>query len=153
MPNLAQKYEAADASEYILKLMADDLYKAGQRVKFSARVDGRYLDHKYLIRMCGEEVFLKQKASPPQPTFISIEALQLSNLISGGSAFAGIAGTKKWCDGYAHKNGSCICDPYNNKSPPPSVYLDTRRYNGYIHGGSYRPRCQGDAAVCAAAAA
>ena len=58
MPNLTQKYEAADASEYILKLMPDELYEAGQPVKFLARVDGRYLDHKYLIRVCGEEVIL-----------------------------------------------------------------------------------------------
>eukprot|EP00966_Prymnesium_polylepis_P212111 4913085-Prymnesium_polylepis.1 len=82
--------------------MPDDLYEAGQRVKFSARVDGRYLDHKYLIRMCGEEVFLKPKASPPQPTFITVDALggheldlfatcvgvaglQLSDLVPGGS--------------------------------------------------------------------
>ena len=109
MPNLAQKYEAADASEYILKLMPDELYEAGQRVKFSARVDGRYLDHKYLIRMCSEEVFLKQKAAPPQPTFISVDALgghelnlfatcvgveglTLSDPAPGSAAFAGISG-------------------------------------------------------------
>eukprot|EP00966_Prymnesium_polylepis_P083924 1943200-Prymnesium_polylepis.1 len=87
--------------------------------------------HKYLIRMCGEEVFLKQKASPPQPTCISIDALgghelnlfvtcvgveglKLSDLASGGSAFAGLSGggnNRKWCDGCPHKNGSCICDP------------------------------------------
>eukprot|EP00966_Prymnesium_polylepis_P005158 118963-Prymnesium_polylepis.1 len=48
MPNLAQKYDPADASEYIIKMMPDDLYEAGQRVKFSAKVDGRYPDHKYL---------------------------------------------------------------------------------------------------------
>ena len=31
MPNLAQKFEASDASEYILALMPDELYEAGQR--------------------------------------------------------------------------------------------------------------------------
>eukprot|EP00966_Prymnesium_polylepis_P017943 414075-Prymnesium_polylepis.1 len=162
MPNLAQKYEPGDAAEYILKLMPNELYEAGQRVKFSARVDGRYHDHKYLIRMCGEEVFQKQKAAPPQPTFISVEALgghkldlfstcvgveglTLSSLTlaPGGSAFAGITG-RKWCEACPHKNGTGICDPYNNKSPPPSVYLDTRRYNGYMatrtaHGAKETP--------------
>jgi hypothetical protein len=67
MPNLAQKYDPADASDYIIKMMPDDLYEAGQRVKFSAKVDGRYLDLKYLIRMCAAEVFEKQDAAPPKP--------------------------------------------------------------------------------------
>ena len=113
--------------------------------------------------MCGEEVFLKQKAAPPQPTFISVDALgghalelfstcvgvdglTLSALAPSGSAFAGITGGggKKWCDGCPHKNGSCICDPYNNRSPPPSVYLDTQRYKGYMaartaHGAKETP--------------
>ena len=56
-------------SEYILALMP------GQRVKFSAKMVGRFLDHKYLIRLCGEEVFKKQKAAGQQPLFISVDTL------------------------------------------------------------------------------
>eukprot|EP00966_Prymnesium_polylepis_P136619 3156743-Prymnesium_polylepis.1 len=74
-PTLAQKYEAPDASEYIINMMPDELYEAGQRVKFSSKVDGRYLDHKHLIRMCAAEVFKKQDAAPPRPVFISADAL------------------------------------------------------------------------------
>eukprot|EP00966_Prymnesium_polylepis_P172325 3984901-Prymnesium_polylepis.1 len=121
--------------------------------------------------MCGQEVLQKQKAAPPQPTFISVEALggheldlfstcvgveglTLSSLTlaPGGSAFAGVTG-RKWCDGCPHKNGTCICDPYNNKSPPPSVYLDTRRYNGYTWLRVRLTAPQGNATVHAAVAA
>ena len=55
--------------------MPEELYEAGQRVKFSAKMVGRFLDHKYLIRLCGEEVFKKQKAAGQQPTFISVDTL------------------------------------------------------------------------------
>eukprot|EP00966_Prymnesium_polylepis_P165971 3836494-Prymnesium_polylepis.1 len=55
--------------------MPDELYEAGQRVKFSSKMGNRFLDHKYLIRLCGEEVFKKQKASGPQPTFIAYDML------------------------------------------------------------------------------
>ena len=150
MPNLAQKFEANDASEYILALMPEELYEAGQRVKFSAKMVGRFLDHKYLIRLCGEEVFKKQKASGPQPTFIAfdtlgghplelmamavgVEGLQTASGDHGVSrggpphpAFAGVG--KTWCPKCPHNNNSCICDPYNTKSPPPSVYLNTNRW-------------------------
>ena len=75
MPNLAQPYGDVDASEYILKLLPKELYEAGQRVKFSAKMAGRFTDHKYLIRLLYTEVFNKQKASPPQPTFVAFEQL------------------------------------------------------------------------------
>ena len=65
MPHLAQKFEPVDAAEYILKLMPKELYEAGQRVKFASKVSGRFLDLKYLMRLCATEVFQKQKAAPP----------------------------------------------------------------------------------------
>ena len=43
MPNLPQKFEPHDAAEYILKMMPDELYEAGQRVKLSCCPDGRAL--------------------------------------------------------------------------------------------------------------
>eukprot|EP00966_Prymnesium_polylepis_P309144 7144253-Prymnesium_polylepis.1 len=56
-------------------MMPNELYEAGQRVEFSAKVDGRYLNHKYLIRMCAAEVFNKQDAPPPKPDFVSADVL------------------------------------------------------------------------------
>ena len=55
--------------------MPEELYEAGQRVKLSAKMVGHFLDHKYLIRLCGEEVFKKQKAAGQPPTFISVDTL------------------------------------------------------------------------------
>ena len=65
LPNLAQKHEPADAAEYILKLLPKELYEAGQRVKFATKLDGHFLDLKYLIRACSTEVFQKQRRAPP----------------------------------------------------------------------------------------
>eukprot|EP00966_Prymnesium_polylepis_P025202 581368-Prymnesium_polylepis.3 len=52
--------------------MPDELYEAGQRVKFAARMDGRYTDLNYLIRLCSNEVFQKQKGSQPKRTPSSV---------------------------------------------------------------------------------
>eukprot|EP00966_Prymnesium_polylepis_P027831 643015-Prymnesium_polylepis.2 len=41
--------------------MPDELYEAGQRVKFAARMDGRFTDLKYLIRLCSNEVYFRSK--------------------------------------------------------------------------------------------
>eukprot|EP00966_Prymnesium_polylepis_P099468 2303659-Prymnesium_polylepis.1 len=112
---------------------------------------GRFLDHKYLIRLCGEEVSAakKQKASGPQPTFIAydtlggdslelmamavgVDEMQLDSEDRGGSqqAFAGLG--KNRCPKCPHKNNSCICDPYNCQPPPPSVYLNTSRWKELV---------------------
>mmetsp|Transcript_10856 Transcript_10856/g.24987 ORF Transcript_10856/g.24987 Transcript_10856/m.24987 type:complete len:375 (-) Transcript_10856:417-1541(-) len=145
MPNLAQKYEPADAAEYILKMMPPGLYEAGQRIKFSLKTEGRFTDLKYLIRQCATEVFQKQKGSVPKPTFVAADLLgghelQLMSLTTGidlqcddapDAAFAGFstpAGKKSWCPKCPHPGGSCICDPRNNKPPPPSVYEDKSRW-------------------------
>ena len=163
MPNLAQKFEPNDAAEYILKMMPDELYEAGQRVKFAARMDGRFTDLKYLIRLCSNEVFQKQKGTAPKPTFIGAPALGGHDLElfatccgvdelqlrgpdrddpSGGAMFVG--NDKRWCDQCPHKRGTCICDPYNSKPPPPSVYLDTNRWRTLMakrdeHGANESP--------------
>ena len=80
MPNLPQKYEPEDASEYLLNLMPPDLYEAGERLKFAARLAGRWHDLQYLIRMCGQEVFRKQSGAAPKPSFISVDVLQRYDL-------------------------------------------------------------------------
>ena len=94
--------------------------------------------------MCAAEVFNKQDAAPPKPVFVSadmlgghsIELLAMCvgadlQLQRGSLAFAGLGGgsggNKTWCPKCPHPNGTCIADPYNNTSPPPSVYLDTNR--------------------------
>ena len=138
---MAQKYEPHDAAEYILKLMPDELYEAGKRVKFSAKMAGRYLDLRYLVRLCSAEVFQKQKAAAPKPSFVSIDAtgghsvelLALAvgadlrvNEQPGSAAFAGVSGEKSWCPKCPHKGGSCVCNPYSVKAPPPSVCTSTR---------------------------
>ena len=110
MPNLARKFDPDDAAEYILNLMPPELYEASQRIKFSAKMVGRFLDLKYLIRLCSAEVFKKQKGSAPKPTFIAAdffkgydialvaETIGMDIELSGpGSiAFAGL-GNKQWC--------------------------------------------------------
>ena len=143
MPNLAQKYEPHDAAEYILKLIPDELCEAGQRVKFSAEMARRYLDLRHLVRPCSTEVFQKQKAAAPKPSFVSIDAtgghsielLALAvgadlrvNDTPGSEAFVDMGGEKQWCPKCPHKGGNCVCNPYSTKSPPPSMYLNTNRY-------------------------
>ena len=59
MPHLAQKFEPLDAAEYVIGLMPPGLYEAGQRVKFTARGEGKCLDLQYLARLCRQEVFEK----------------------------------------------------------------------------------------------
>eukprot|EP00966_Prymnesium_polylepis_P171160 3956628-Prymnesium_polylepis.1 len=59
---------------------------------------------------------------------VGVDEMQLDSAGHGGSqrqhqAFAGVG--KTWCPKCPHKNNSCMCDPYNCQSPPPSVYLNT----------------------------
>eukprot|EP00966_Prymnesium_polylepis_P130788 3025154-Prymnesium_polylepis.1 len=105
---------------------------------------GRYLDLRYLVRLCSAEVFQKQKAAAPKPSFVSIDAtgghsIELLALLAvgadlrvneklGSEVFIGVSGEKQWCPKCPHRGGSCVCNPYNVKAPPPSVYLNTNRY-------------------------
>ena len=138
MPNLAQKYEPTDAAEYILRMMPPELYEAGERIKFSAKMSGKYLDLKYLIRLCGAEVFKKQEGGAPKPALVAFDHLQGHDatmiatttgmdisLRAGSAAFAGISSGKPGrCPKCPHPRGTCIADPNNCNPPPPSVWED-----------------------------
>ena len=49
--------------------------EAGERVIFMAKMEGRFTDLKYLIRMCGADVFKKQSGGAPKPVFAAVDAL------------------------------------------------------------------------------
>ena len=123
MPNLAQKFEPHDAAEYILKLMPAGLHEAGQRIKFQTKSAGRFTDLMYLIRLCGSEVFEKQRAAAPAPTFAAVEQLggyepqligaavgvddlRVEGAPPGSMAFA--FANKKWCPKCPQPGGTCI---------------------------------------------
>ncbi len=154
-PFLAQRYDAVDAADYLIKQMPPMLKEAGRRTRDNLKSQGQLTNLMAVAAACRALVLEEQKANPAGPALLGTNSqfdcsgadiAQLAEvcgiaagkparvddgaakLRGGALAAAGGGDLSKvmWCSGCPHK-GVCFCRPDAEVTCAPSLWCRPER--------------------------